>query len=113
LFLCQHHIDSCLPSLLIFAFEGKTWTGHGDGAAICESTGGIPVFIGETRGLPQREAEALRPRLFLWKNHCLGVSQGAALSPCPGGDFEVSDSIVFFEKLRGASILIPVTIRFS
>jgi hypothetical protein len=28
-----------LASLLIFAFEGKTWTGHGDGGAIRESTG--------------------------------------------------------------------------
>jgi hypothetical protein len=26
------------------------------------------------------------------------VSQSAALSPCPCGDFEVSDPLLFFEK---------------
>jgi hypothetical protein len=27
------------PSLWVFVFGGKAWTGHGDGGAICESTG--------------------------------------------------------------------------
>jgi hypothetical protein len=26
------------------------------------------------------------------------LSRGVALSPCPSGDFEVSDPLVFFEK---------------
>ena len=89
---------TCLPSLLIFACEGKTWTGHGDGDAICESTGRDLPFIGETKGFPQREAEGLRPRLVPWKDHRLVVSRSAALSSCPGCDFEVSDPLVFFEK---------------
>jgi hypothetical protein len=59
---------------------------------------GILAFSGETKGFPQREAEGLRPRLFPWKNHRLVVSQSAALSPCPGGDFEVFDPLLFFEK---------------
>ena len=86
------------PSLLIFAFEGKTWTGHGDGGAICESTAGILPFIGETKGVPQREAEGLRPPPDPLENHRLVVSRSAALSPCPSGDFAVSDPLAFFER---------------
>jgi hypothetical protein len=59
---------------------------------------GILAFSGETKGFPQREAEGLTPRLFPWKNHRLAVSQSAALSPGPSGDFEVSDSLVLFKK---------------
>jgi len=59
---------------------------------------GILAFIGETQGFPQREAEGLRPRLFPWKHHRLVVSQSAALSPRPGGGFEVSAPLVFLEK---------------
>jgi hypothetical protein len=59
---------------------------------------GISPFIGETKGFPQREAEGLKPRLFPWKNHRLVVSQSAALSSGPGGDFEVSNPLVFFKK---------------
>jgi hypothetical protein len=57
---------------------------------------GISAFLGITKGFPQREAEGLRPRLFPWKNHCIVVSQRAALSPRPCGDFEVFDLIVLF-----------------
>jgi hypothetical protein len=59
---------------------------------------GILAFIGETKGFPQREAEGLKPRLFPWKNHRLVVSQSAALSPGPCGDFEGSDPLAFFEE---------------
>jgi len=59
---------------------------------------GISAFSGETKGFPQREAEGLRPRPFPWKNQCLVVSQSAALSPGPGGDFEVFDPLALFEK---------------
>jgi hypothetical protein len=67
-------------------------------ARFAKAPAGILAFSGETKGFPQREAEGLRPRLFPWKNHRLGVSQSAALSPRPRGDFEVSAPLVFFEK---------------
>jgi hypothetical protein len=59
---------------------------------------GILAFGGETKGFPQERRKACGLRLILWKNHRLVVSQSAALSPCPGGDFEVSDPLLLFEK---------------
>jgi len=38
-----------LPSLRLFVFGGKAWTGPGDGRAICESTGRGYAFSGETK----------------------------------------------------------------
>jgi len=67
-------------------------------ARFAKARAGISACSGETKGFPQREAEGLRPRLFAWKNHRLVVSRSAALSPCPAGDFEVFDPLVFFEK---------------
>jgi len=92
-------MNPCPPgSLLIFAFEGKLGLGAGMATRSAKAPAGILAFSGETKGFPQREAEGLKPRLFPWKNHRLVVSQSAALSPCPSGDFEVSDPLVFFEK---------------
>jgi hypothetical protein len=67
-------------------------------ARFAKAPAGISAFLGETKGFPQREAEGLKPRLIPWKNHRLVVSQSAALSPGPCGNFEVSDPLVFFEK---------------
>jgi hypothetical protein len=67
-------------------------------ARFAKAPAGILAFIGETKGFPQREAKACGLRLILWKNHRLVVSRSVALSPCPSGDFEVSDPLVFFEK---------------
>ena len=94
--------DFCLLASLVhfryFPLRGKLGLGTGMAARFAKAPAGILASIGETKGFPQREAEGLKPRLFPWKNHRLVVSQSAALSPCPSGDFEVSDPLVFFEK---------------
>ena len=61
---------------------------------------GSPLSSAKPEGYPQKEAEGLRPRLVLWKDHRLEISRSAALSPCPGRDFKICDPLAFFEKWR-------------
>jgi hypothetical protein len=55
------------------------------------------------KGIPQRKAAGLRPRLVTWKDHCLVISRSAALSPCPAETSKCLTPFIFL-KSEGKSI---------
>ena len=98
---CQGPKGTCLPSLLSFIFKAEAWPGHGDGDAICESTGLDFRFHRRNRGFPQRKAEGLQPRRVPWNDHRLVVSRSAALSSCPAGTSKCSPPLCFLKSEGG------------
>jgi hypothetical protein len=52
----------------------------------------------EPKGIPQRKAAGLRPRLVPWKDHRLVISRSAALSPCPAATSKSLTPFILFKK---------------
>ena len=88
---CKYfRLDALPPFILGICFCGESldWA-RGQRCDLRKHRPGSTPSSVKTKGIPQRKAEGLRPRLVPWKNRRLVISRSAALSPCPA-DFEVS-----------------------
>jgi hypothetical protein len=99
---CQGENKTCLPSLLIFAFEGKTWTGHGDGDANCESTGRDFNFHRlNQRGSAKRGGRPAASASFHGKTVALSFRKARRWPPAPAGTSKYPVPLCFLKSEEG------------
>ena len=100
---CQYFSRPCLPgSLLIFSFEGKTWTGPGDGDAICESTGrGFSFHRRNQRVSAKRGGGPAAPPLSMEKSPPRGFAKRGAVPVPLRGLRSIRSHFVFLKVNQG------------